>query len=319
MTIQATYNVSDDKIKLDAGRRLTTEEYEQARAMGFQWWPGRKLLVAKWTPGREDFVLGLGCNLVHVEEEDDAEGRAERFEGYADNAATRSAEAYAKREAIQSMIPPGQPIIVGHHSERRHRGDIRRMDSYMAASISEDEKAEYWQRRATGALARAEKRESASAIAKRIKDLETDERKLVKATTPYKTLKRKDTGAICIMTDDGSTIEESVWLEQTERARRWLAHVRERLEYERALYAASGGTAVDRAAAEDVRPTVGGYVLVRGEWRRVEKVNPKTVWTKIVDGPCKGWGFKVAYEDIKGIKSADEYAAMKADSVASNA
>jgi len=33
----------------------------------------------------------------------------------------------AEAERISDMIPPGQPILVGHHSERRHRRDLERI------------------------------------------------------------------------------------------------------------------------------------------------------------------------------------------------
>ena len=42
----------------------------------------------------------------------------------------------------------GQPILVGHHSERRHRRDLDRIDSHMRKSIEEDKKADYFSNRA---------------------------------------------------------------------------------------------------------------------------------------------------------------------------
>ena len=42
------------------------------------------------------------------------------------------------------MIPMGQPIIVGHHSEGRHRRDLKRIDSNMQKSIEESKKADYF-------------------------------------------------------------------------------------------------------------------------------------------------------------------------------
>jgi hypothetical protein len=41
------------------------------------------------------------------------------------------------------MIPMGQPILRGHHSERRHRRDLDRIDSRMRKSIEESRKSEY--------------------------------------------------------------------------------------------------------------------------------------------------------------------------------
>ena len=41
-------------------------------------------------------------------------------------------------------IPFGQPILVGHHSERRHRNAIKRMDNQMRKAIEDGEKADYY-------------------------------------------------------------------------------------------------------------------------------------------------------------------------------
>jgi hypothetical protein len=61
-----------------------------------------------------------------------------RRQRLADRADRKDAEAHAAREQsdrIISAIPPGQPILVGHHSERRHRRDLDRSDRAMRKSI----------------------------------------------------------------------------------------------------------------------------------------------------------------------------------------
>lgn len=45
-------------------------------------------------------------------------------------------------------IPLGQPILVGHHSEKRHRRAIEKADNAMRKSVEETEKAEAYNRRA---------------------------------------------------------------------------------------------------------------------------------------------------------------------------
>ena len=71
--------------------------------------------------------------------------KAERYSGYSGNAETRAERASSAAHAIGQMIPFGQPILVGHHSERRHRRDISRIDSNMRKSIDESKKAEYFE------------------------------------------------------------------------------------------------------------------------------------------------------------------------------
>ena len=73
--------------------------------------------------------------------------KKERYEGL-EAKAERNSEAHYKRVGeISSMIPMGQPILVGYHSEKRHRRDIARMDNGMRKSIEATEKAEHYQRK----------------------------------------------------------------------------------------------------------------------------------------------------------------------------
>src|SRR5699024_10261000 len=64
----------------------------------------------------------------------------------------KSIEARNQANDIISHIPPGQPILVGHHSEGRHRRDLRRFDNNMRRSVENSEKmadhlhkADYWE------------------------------------------------------------------------------------------------------------------------------------------------------------------------------
>jgi hypothetical protein len=54
-------------------------------------------------------------------------------------------------DSISSGIPFGQPILIGHHSEKRHRRMIERMHRYNDHSIEEYRKAQYYERRAANA------------------------------------------------------------------------------------------------------------------------------------------------------------------------
>jgi hypothetical protein len=52
-------------------------------------------------------------------------------------------------------IPAGQPILVGHHSEKRHRRDLEKSDNKMRKSIELAKKAEYYEEKAKSALCNA--------------------------------------------------------------------------------------------------------------------------------------------------------------------
>lgn len=81
--------------------------------------------------------------------------RAERRREWAQKAEERSSRYFEKSEAAVSGIVPGQPILVGHHSEKRHRAAIDKSWAAMGRGVEECEKAEnhlgkaeYWDRKA---------------------------------------------------------------------------------------------------------------------------------------------------------------------------
>lgn len=76
--------------------------------------------------------------------------RYHRIAGRAEKAQAASGQAYARAMAIGDRFWGGQPILIGHHSERRHRRDLERMDQAMRASVQNDDKARHYQRRADG-------------------------------------------------------------------------------------------------------------------------------------------------------------------------
>jgi len=78
-----------------------------------------------------------------------ARAKAERIGGYAANAERRSSEAFRKADMSEDAtgIPFGQPILVGHHSEGRHRRTIERADNAMRKACEESDKAKSYESR----------------------------------------------------------------------------------------------------------------------------------------------------------------------------
>lgn len=70
------------------------------------------------------------------------EAKAERLTEWAEKREQRASAARASSDAISSMIPMGQPILVGHHSEKRHRRDVARIQNGMRSSIEHGRTAE---------------------------------------------------------------------------------------------------------------------------------------------------------------------------------
>lgn len=180
MTITATYSPEDNKIRLYSTTRLDTETYERVRAAGFIWAPKQSLFVAPmWTPARADLAQELAGEIGDEDTSlvDRAEERADRFDGYSYKRAADADRAHAAVASIADNIPFGQPILVGHHSERHARKDAQRIENGMRKAIKMWETSSYWTARAAGALHHAKYKELPAVRARRIKGLEADKRK----------------------------------------------------------------------------------------------------------------------------------------------
>lgn len=69
------------------------------------------------------------------------DARRERLERAALRARRESESASKRMRSMMDAIPPGQPILVGHHSERRHRSDLRKIDNAMRTSVERGQDA----------------------------------------------------------------------------------------------------------------------------------------------------------------------------------
>lgn len=289
----ATYNITDDKLRLFLGRKPEAAENEAMRKAGFSYWPGSKLNVSKWSTAAEDYILSLGLEIVEDDTPDDVESRVERFSGYAENAARQAENASVYAHGLLSGIPAGQPVQIGHHSERGHRSTLKRADNAMARAVSESERAAYWEDRKARAIAHARYKEQPSVISRRIKGLEADKRKFerhlsksAQAETRANILWRikeevrkacendaeKINGYISehaeALKQDADARFEKAWTSHEKWANRWLAHISEQLEYQTALLEAMGGNASNKWEFQ-----VGGRVKCANEWFTILRLN----------------------------------------------
>lgn len=76
--------------------------------------------------------------------EEKKERKLETYERLKDKHEHLSADAYRQSKQISRLIPFGQPIMVGHHSEGRHRRDVAKIHSKMGESIRHQETAEHY-------------------------------------------------------------------------------------------------------------------------------------------------------------------------------
>ena len=80
--------------------------------------------------------------------EERRQNRKDRYKELADKNRQQSEERYDAARSIGDRIPMGQPILVGHHSERGHRADLKRINNNMRKSIEHNAKARYYEDKA---------------------------------------------------------------------------------------------------------------------------------------------------------------------------
>jgi len=319
MDLSATYSPEDNKLRLYSTTRLDSETYSRLKATGFSWAPRQQLFVAPmWTPKRADLLMEL-CGEIGDEDTSlvkRAEERAERFDHYSENRAKDAEQARKKVDSIAENIPFGQPILVGHHSEKRARKDAQRIGEGMRKSIKMWDTSNYWTDRAEAAIHTAKYKERPDVRARRIRKIEADQRKMQRNQSEAERF-------IKAWSKPGLTMEEAANIASYDHSRfasptegrpggislwdatqgrcdpqpkveeiaakavqshekiitwadRWLKHYDHRLSYERAMLKADGGIEADKNA-----PQVGGackcWASPRGGWSLIQKVNKVSV------------------------------------------
>lgn len=223
--MNATYNITNDKILVWFDERLSEADYERAKQCKFVWYPGRKCFAAKWRPEAEDFVQSFGITIEADDSPDNLEARVGRFGKYASDAerAADNSEAYLAERA---------------NTERRRKNALNSIDKNLSA-------AEHWKQRIEASIRHAAYKESAGVIGSRILELEKDRRYWELRGQPpsgkpdeYEGKKLYWVG----QSRGGGWVEESKFQSMNQHAWRWLAHIDDRLAYEKASYEAAGGT-----------------------------------------------------------------------------
>src|SRR5438876_238808 len=74
--------------------------------------------------------------------------RKERYKELADQAQQEADAAKQAADRMASVIPLGQPILVGHHSEGRHRRDLKRIRSKTEQALEAKEKSDHYTQKA---------------------------------------------------------------------------------------------------------------------------------------------------------------------------
>jgi hypothetical protein len=203
----------------------------------------------------------------------------ERADALADRAArerARSDGSYDAAHQAVAGIPPGQPILVGHHSESRHRRDLGRSDSHMRNSIEHGANADRAQERSQAAVRQAKRRENPVVMGRKVARLEVEQRQLQ--------------GSL-----EGAGEAASL--------RQQLAVVEEELRFLRQAIEDSGVRQYTQADFQK-----GDLARIRGRWHVVAKANAKTIAVET----GYSWTDKYPYHEVTEQRRAAD-AARHAD------
>uniref|UniRef100_UPI00232F6B2C DUF3560 domain-containing protein n=1 Tax=Ruegeria faecimaris TaxID=686389 RepID=UPI00232F6B2C len=249
-----------------ASERLDAETFQRVKAAGFKWAPKQELFVAPmWTVARENLALELAGEIEPEETTlaERAQIKAERLDGIAEKRAEQANAFHRAADELSRAFEFGQPILVGHHSERKARKTQERMHNAMDKAVKAHGAIGYWQYRAAGVERHANRKNDPKVRARRIKKLLAELRDLQRrlnaahkalamwesATTDAQIsfiLGRSPSvpyGLYSAVTDGKTTpaearaqcIEAAKRTIESDHLSRWITHTLNRLSYEREM------------------------------------------------------------------------------------
>ena len=122
------------------------------------------------------------------------QARADRYRERALQAKAGSTAAYRRSEELVEHIPPGQPILVGHHSETKHRRALERSWNALGKSVELEQKANYYEAKAEAAehnrAIYAEDDDAVENLTERVAALESLQERMKAANRIIKNLKQ---------------------------------------------------------------------------------------------------------------------------------
>ncbi|WP_406054727.1 DUF3560 domain-containing protein [Kribbella sp. NBC_00889] len=226
------------------------------------------------------------------ERETDRATRAQaRSELLRNRALRRRESADASWDASRQVadgIPLGQPILVGHHSEPRHRRDLERIQSLAGKSVEQTRAAEADERRADVLSGEAERRYSVKAVGRRITRLGTELRRV-----------ERELGGYSRVVGGYSTIHPPATGDRAERLGLQRIDLQDQLKYWTGV---RDELAADQPTYSHETINKGDYVRISGHWRKVARVNRKSV--SVETG--YSWTDRAPYYDITEHRPAED-------------
>lgn len=222
--------------------------------------------------------------------------RSDRYDARADKAEELSTRLGDYSRSIIAGIPAGQPILVGHHSEKRHRRALDRSWNVLGKAVEASKKAEYYTRRAETAARTAEgaQLKNPRYLGNRIREREADIRKY-EARLEGKWYQHEAPGT------------HEVSDESRERYTEALEEKRAELAFYQKCREECGITLYTKESLKGMT-----HVMTRWGWSEIVRLNPKSVscvnTIYQTEESNRKFPFKTDYAEIKDAKRIDKSA-----------
>lgn len=138
------------------------------------------------------------------------EAKLEKRHAWADSASTKSTAAFNRAHALVEHIPMGQPVLIGHHSEKRHRRTLDRSWNAMGKAVELTKLSEHHEQKAAGLAIALDKTifsddpDAVDAIEQRIAANEVKREEMKKINALYR---KRDVAGLAALGVDYATLQ----------------------------------------------------------------------------------------------------------------
>ncbi|OBG73985.1 MULTISPECIES: DUF3560 domain-containing protein [unclassified Mycobacterium] len=224
------------------------------------------------------------------------EHRVDALNAKADRKAAAADAAWeTERRAVEALPPDGQPILIGHHSERRHRNAIARAHEATRRAIDATDLAHHANRRAEAAASTTAHRYNPMTVKNRIEKLQAEQRADQRTLDGHRRVVARSATHEYVDEFGPATgpYRDQVIARMAQRG--------DEIVYWGGIYADLQASGVASTHSRDsIRK--GDLIQYRGHWYPVVRVNLKTVSVRLHDGAS--WTNTIGYHEITGHRSA---------------
>lgn len=224
------------------------------------------------------------------------EQRVEALNAKADRkTAAADAASEAEHRAVEALPPGGEPIKIGHHSERRHRNAIVRAHDATRRAIDAADLAHQASGRAQAAATTTAHRYNPVTVKNRIEKLQAEQRGDQRILDGHRRVVARS--ATHEYVDEFGPATGSYRDQVIAR----MAQRGDQITYWNGIYADLQASGVASTHSRDSIST-GDLIQYRGHWYPVVRVNPKTVSVRLHEGAS--WTNTIGYHEISGHRPA---------------